>query len=205
MIDRKRFFESLDGYFARTLAEHGATPKGVDWNSHEAQTIRFGQLIKVVDPSAPYSLIDYGCGYGALAPWLRDLGHEVTYTGFDVSERMLEVAVRDDPAWRYTRREEELQPADYVVASGVFNLRLEVDAETWTAYIEEMVATLSRLGRRGVAFNMLSSYSDPERRRDDLYYGDPCRFFDLCKRKHGSDVALLHDYGLYEFTILIRR
>jgi SAM-dependent methyltransferase len=204
-MDRSRFFDSLDAYFAPKLEEHGATPLGVDWNSDAAQTIRFEQLAKVLDASGPYSLIDYGCGYGALAPWLAERGHDVAYTGFDVSERMLEVARRDDPAWRYTSVEAELEPADFVVASGVFNLRLEIDDDAWTQYIDETLATLSRLGRRGFAFNMLTSYSDLDKRRANLFYGDPCRFFDLCKRAYSKDVALLHDYGLYEFTILVRR
>ena len=51
---------------------------------------------------------------------------------------------------------------------------------------------------------MLTSYSDPDRMRPDLYYGDPCRLFDHCKRRYSRHVALLHDYGLYEFTILVR-
>jgi hypothetical protein len=29
--------------------------------------------------------------------------------------------------------------------------------------------------------------------------------FDICKRKFSRNVALLHDYGLYEFTILVRK
>ena len=40
--------------------------------------------------------------------------------------------------------------------------------------------------------------------RPDLFYADPCWLFDQCKRRHSRDVALLHDYGLYEFTILVR-
>ena len=36
--------------------------------------------------------------------------------------------------------------------------------------------------------------------RADLYYADPRAFFDLCKRHYSKQVALLHDYGLYEFT-----
>jgi hypothetical protein len=51
---------------------------------------------------------------------------------------------------------------------------------------------------------MLTSYSDPGRMRPDLYYGDPREYFDLCKRKYSRHVALLHDYGLYEFTIIVR-
>jgi hypothetical protein len=41
--------------------------------------------------------------------------------------------------------------------------------------------------------------------RPDLYYGDPAFFFDHCKTHYARDVALLHDYGLYEFTLLVRK
>jgi hypothetical protein len=41
--------------------------------------------------------------------------------------------------------------------------------------------------------------------RNYLYYADPCALFDLCKRRYSKHVALLHDYGLYEFTILVRK
>jgi hypothetical protein len=51
---------------------------------------------------------------------------------------------------------------------------------------------------------MLTSYSDPEHMVDRLFYGDPCFYFDWCKRNLSRNVALLHDYGLYEFTILVR-
>jgi hypothetical protein len=107
--------------------------------------------------------------------------------------------------WRFVTREEDLVEADYVVASGLFNLRLDVDEQSWRAYILDTLRSLDRLGRRGFAFNMLTSYSDPERMRGDLYYGDPCFFFDHCKRTFSRDVALLHDYGLYEFTLRVRK
>ena len=41
--------------------------------------------------------------------------------------------------------------------------------------------------------------------RPDLYYADPCELFDRCKRRYSRNVALLHDYDLYEFTILVRK
>jgi polyisoprenyl-phosphate glycosyltransferase len=204
-IDRERLFAAFDRHYAPFLREHGPTPRGVDCNSKEAQEIRFAQLIRVVEPSEPFSVLDYGCGYGALAGFMRDRGLRFTYIGYDVSQQMLAVADRSDPSWHYTSREEELEPVDYVLASGLFNLRLGVDDAAWRNYIVDTIATFGRLARRGFAFNMLTRYSDPERMRADLYYGDPCFFFDLCKREHGREVALLHDYGIHDFTILVRR
>jgi hypothetical protein len=54
---------------------------------------------------------------------------------------------------------------------------------------------------------MLTKYSDAERMagRPDLFYGDPLFFFDFCKRNFSRNVALLHDYGLYDFTIIVRK
>ncbi len=56
-----------------------------------------------------------------------------------------------------------------------------------------------------MAFNLLTSYSDKDMMRPDLYYGDPLFYFDYCKRNFSQNVALLHDYGLFEFTILVKK
>ncbi len=194
-------------YYGAKLAEHGATARGVDWRDEPSQALRFEQLLKVVDRPGPFSINDYGCGYGALAGYLAERGGDFEYWGYDVSARMLELARGDNPCpdrCRYVSDESELPRSDFTVASGVFNLRLDVEEAAWTEYVLETLATLASLSRLGFAFNMLTRYSDPERMRPDLYYGDPAMFFDHCKRSFSRNVALLHDYGLYEFTILVR-
>ena len=44
-----------------------------------------------------------------------------------------------------------------------------------------------------------------ERHQADLFYADPLHLFDRCKRTYSRFVTLLHDYPLYEFTIIVRR
>ena len=120
---------------------------------------------------------------------------------------MVEHARREyqaSPGVSFVTAEEALEPADYTVASGIFNVKLDVSEEDWREYVVRTVETLARFSRRGFAFNMLTSYSDADRMRPDLYYGDPSFFFDHCKRTHSLNVALLHDYGLYEFTMIVR-
>jgi SAM-dependent methyltransferase len=199
---------AVERYYSGRFAQHGATARGVDWNSEASQELRFEQLLKVCDRASDrFSLNDYGCGYGALVSYLNEHGHNVRYRGFDVSASMLEHARRDfeaRPGVLFVGSEGELEPADYTVASGIFNVRLDVPDEEWREYIIETLGTLARLSESGFAFNMLTSYSDADKMRPDLYYGDPCFFFDHCKRHHSRNVALLHDYGLYEFTMIVR-
>jgi hypothetical protein len=83
-------------------------------------------------------------------------------------------------------------------------VRVDTEAERWRDYTLETIADLASLSRRSLGFNMLTSYSDPERMTERLFYGDPSFYFDWCKRNLSRQVALLHDYGLYEFTILVR-
>ena len=202
------FFATMDRYFERTLAEHGPTARGVDWNSDEAQQTRFRQLLKICDGERDVSLIDYGCGYGALAHYMAEGGYEFTYCGFDVSQRMISLARErnsDPRRWRFVASEAELVPADYTVASGVFGLRFRIDDTTWTKYVVETLEAFDRLSRKGFAFNMLTKYSDASLMRPDLYYGDPCYYFDVCMQRFSGKVAILHDYEAYEFTILVRK
>ena len=94
--------------------------------------------------------------------------------------------------------------ADYSVASGIFNVRLDQSDADWREYIVRTLEQMAATSRKGFAFNCLTSYSDADHMRPDLYYADPCWLFDLCKRRFSRNVALLHDYDLYEFTMLVR-
>ena len=196
----------MSGYYSALLDRHGATPTGVDWNSQESQRLRFVELLKVVDWSGEPSLIDYGCGYGALAQQLLAEGRAFTYTGFDLAESMVDAAraLIDEPCCRFTTDPGELAPADYTLASGIFNVKLDVGDTAWERYVEGLLEAIASLSRRGFAFNMLTRHADPPLMRDDLYYGDPARYFRLCAERYSRSVALLHDYQLYEFTILVR-
>ena len=110
---------------------------------------------------------------------------------------------RDDGS-TFTTDASAVAPADFTVASGIFNVRLRHTDELWQDYVLETLRALQSISLRGFAFNMLSTYSDVDRRRGDLFYADPLFMFDYCKRNLSPRVSLLHDYPLYEFTIIVR-
>jgi SAM-dependent methyltransferase len=156
----------------------------------------------------PFSVNDFGCGYGALIDYLRRRQCTFKYCGFDISPQMRKKAREvhgNAEGICFVERESELAPADYTVASGIFNGKFETLLPDWEAYILETLATLDALSHKGFAFNLLTRYSDPELMRADLYYADPVFLFDYCKTRFSRFVTLLHDYPLYEFTILVRK
>ncbi len=195
-------------YYSAKLAEHGQTARGVDWNGAESQELRFQQLCKIIQQDREFSLNDVGCGYGALYEYLRSRYPQYVYHGYDISESMIQAAQERNaksPNARFMVAAEPKESADYSIASGIFNVRLTLNGTDWLQHIEAMLDVLNRISRKGFAFNCLTSYSDADKMRDYLYYADPCAIFDSCKRRYSRHVALLHDYGLYEFTILVRK
>jgi SAM-dependent methyltransferase len=200
--------ETVARYYSEKVTRFGATAQGADWNSAASQRLRFDQLLTLDAAPANRSIVDYGCGYGALLDYLDDTGRGWVYAGYDVAEPMIACARERHASrsrGRFTTSAADLAPSDYVVASGIFNVRLGHSADRWLDYVFGVLDDMNRLARRGMAFNLLSTYSDPERRRDDLFYGDPSFFFDRCMQRFSARVALLHDYPLYEFTIVVRK
>jgi SAM-dependent methyltransferase len=207
-VAAESILDRVERYYSGRFAEHGATARGVDWNSAASQELRFRQLLRLVeDEPGRFSLNDYGCGYGALAPYLIRRNANVVYRGFDLSASMLEHAretYERPPDVVFVAHESNLGPADYTVASGIFNVKLDVPEAEWRVYVLETIDKLAQLSARGFAFNMLTSYAEPEKMRPDLYYGDPCELFDQCIVRFTRHVALLQDYGLWEFTMIVR-
>jgi len=197
-------------YYGGRLREHGAVPQGVDWNGTESQELRFAQLLKACgNERAGFSINDYGCGYGGLHSYMLSHGFSgFRYVGFDVSSDMVEEARRklaQSAQVELFVASTPNEPADYSVASGIFNVRQQRPDDEWLDYILDAITNMNSMSRRAFAFNCLTKYSDAEYMRDYLYYADPCVLFDFCKRNFSRNVALLHDYGLYEFTIIVRK
>jgi SAM-dependent methyltransferase len=199
---------NVANFFSSSLAAHGTTPQGVEWNGENSQQVRFDQISKIISDKGGFSINDLGCGYGAYYDYLNATYNDVTYFGTDVSAPMICAATERHQAHsnvKYVVSKIPLQVADYSVASGIFNLRLNCSDAEWEQHILTTLDELDRQSKMGFSFNCLTSYSDADKMRDELYYADPCKIFDYCKRKYSKNVALLHDYGLYDFTILVRK
>jgi len=147
--------------------------------------------------------------------WLRSTGGLLErpypafeYLGYDICEEMIQQAKSlyvNKPNCAFTTQESDLYPVDYVMASGIFNIRFEENDHGWNEYILSILKKFDQLSLKGFSFNMLTKYSDKHRMRPELYYADPCYYFDYCKTHFSKNVALLHDYQLYDFTILVRK
>ncbi len=201
--------KNIEEYYTEKIELYGTTPKGVDWNEEDSQLLRFTQLLSIID-NDNFSIADIGCGYGKLSEHLAEMYPNFSYIGYDLSGKMIDSAHQlyqnyENRKFIHIAKTEDILDVDYSVASGIFNVKMEHSEADWLSYILHTLENMNQKSHKGFSFNVLTKYSDKEYMRNDLYYADPLFLFDYCKRNFSKNVALLHDYNLYEFTILVRK
>ncbi|MEO7128766.1 MAG: class I SAM-dependent methyltransferase [Rhodoferax sp.] len=200
-------------YYTGTVQAHGATPAGVDWRCVPTQELRFVQLLRLCDFTAPFSLNDLGCGYGALLAYLarRHGTTEVDYLGVDLSAAMIAAARRLWSKRRGPDRQVEFavghasaRSADYSVASGIFNVKLDPSAARWRRFVAATLDQLHMSSRRGFAANFMTPLARGSAGSAGLYRTPAGVWRRYCEQKYGATVEIITDYGMREYTLLVR-
>lgn len=197
--------DKIAHYYDQKIGRYGACARGVDWRDEASQVLRFTEFERMLPRSEPFSLLDVGCGYGALLTWLRGHGYCCRYHGIDLAPAMIERAQAlhgSDPDASFEQAACIDGAFDYIVASGIFNVRMDISASDWEDWVAKQAEWIVRKARCGIALNFLTNRADKNKMRSDLHYADPARWLEwgLDVSRH---VALLHDYELWEFTLLI--
>ena len=90
-----------------------------------------------------------------------------------------------------------------IFISGIFNVKFDSNDDMWEEFIKNTLVNVNENSIKGFAFNSLTSYVDYK--ESHLYYADPMYFFDFCKKNFSKKVSLLHDYDLWEWTIIVKK
>jgi SAM-dependent methyltransferase len=194
--------------YDNNISEFGTDPKSVGWGTQEKIDSRFKQLFHVIgDKSIPFSLNEVGSGYGEAVKYcLKNKLNITEYNGYDISDKMLEAAkdyLKDFKNKKLILGAKLTEKKDYAIASGIFNVMFDAKQEDWDKYILETLKNMNEFSEKGFSFNMLTKYVDFK--AENLNYADPLFYFDYCKTHFSKNVALLHDYNLYEFTIVVKK
>jgi SAM-dependent methyltransferase len=210
MPDPQSMIDANPADYYRQRADNPDRAVRVGWRDGDAQRRRFEQLIKLIGHGRDevFSVADVGCGLGDFSTFLAEIGYSnVDYRGYDRSAAMVDAASALHPNGKFTHVEivAEAEPADYFVASGIFSGMFDTSPTVWTRYILDTLAAMDARSVSGFAFNALTKYSDPPLMKPELFYADPCMLFDHCKTHFSRNVALLHDYEEYDFTIIVRK
>jgi Methyltransferase domain len=187
------------------LAQYGYDPRTLGWNIG-SQRVRFEALLEGLRDGDYASILDVGCGFGDLLDFLRARGWQGRYTGIDLVPELVDEARRrheGDRAATFACTEiaatgGQETPA-MAVAIGIFNHRLHRDN---MEFVRGMIAAMWASSTEVVVCDFLSTTSEPDRRRDDLFYADPGSMLEEA-RQYSRRAMVHHAYMPFEFQVKI--
>ena len=197
-------------YYAELLKKHGVGPASVDV-TRGGQLQRFQVLLDAIGDTTNCRILDVGCGYGAFAEFLHDIGrNSVDYHGIDICPDMVSAALDRfehlEPSERLEHLKFEIRNLleapightyECVVASGLFQLH----HGQWHA--ERLIKALWDHTEHVLAFNMLSRHAAPPHTNGELYV-DPGRMVTYCQTLTPY-VDMRHSYRKNDLTMVLTR
>jgi SAM-dependent methyltransferase len=176
-------------------------PRVIGYNNKEEQNLLFGILSQIGVIPSQESILDIGCGVGDYYEYVnQNIDVPTKYLGIDINPNMISLAKQKYPDINFETKDlaDQTERFDFVVASGLFNLKLTDDMYD---YVYKSIDKMYELAKGGVAFNMLSNDNNISP-IDGLAYYNPIDIFQYCKEKFNR-VILRHDYLDDDFTIFI--
>lgn len=187
-------------FYDQTLSKYRPNdPAIVAWNSKESQELRFFINSSIADLTQS-SILDLGCGVGDFYGYLTQNVNFNEYHGIDIHPKMIKLAKKKHGDYYFSVSDifDWNGSYDFVFASGPFNLKLENNED----YIQRAIHKMGSLCKKGFAFNLLSNYDPKNILYEKLYYYNPLKIFDYCKKEF-ERVILRHDYMKHDFTIYV--
>jgi len=196
----------IKSYYEPNLKKELPDYKILGWESEEAQNMRFDILISHLKIDGK-KILDVGCGLGNLLEYINSKNIEVSYTGVDILEGMIESAKRKNLKGSFycvdifSDSPFEKESFDIVYASGIFNLNLGNNEE----FFREALAHFFDLSGRFIVFNLLH-YKSPDR-DDTYYYFNPDEVVEIIRGMACSfkKVQIVENYLQNDFTVICEK
>jgi SAM-dependent methyltransferase len=191
--------DMLERYEAQ-FAQYGYDIRSLFWVKGR-QDIRF-RVLAEIGICKGASVLDVGCGFGHLLDYLATEYAKVHYTGVDIVPAFVDMAREHHPGSDFRVLDILQDPIketwDYVVVSGLFNLRLASGENQ--PFVEAMLRRMHELCNVGIAADFMSTYVDYQ--LPTSFHADPTTMFQYC-RTLSKRVCLRHDYMPYEFAVYV--
>ncbi|MEP7103539.1 MAG: class I SAM-dependent methyltransferase [Candidatus Dojkabacteria bacterium] len=183
--------------------------KSLQWKGYNSAAARYKALIQTINFEGK-SLLDLGCGFGDIIPFIKSKAENFEYNGYDINSNFIEEARKRYPDGNYhfevkdiINEVEEFSDFDIIIVSGVFNSNLYDNDE----YLKNTIKTLFTKTKEVLAFNITGSInlkSIEKKENSRVVYRDGYDMINFC-RELSSRIIFRQDYNPKDFTIIVSK
>ncbi len=185
--------------YRHSFARYGVSPKALKWQSQRAAEQRYRQIVSEVSFNGK-NVLDVGCGFGDLIPWLTKNG-KINYTGIDLMAEFIKVSREKYPKNRFTVGDYFRKPLkkkfDIIIACGSLNSNIK-DNLGWR---KKAIKTMFEHAKEGIVFNMAGRHPQPKTaKRSNVWFADSLEILKYSLTLSPKVIFRSH-YAKREFTI----
>lgn len=198
--------DSVRERFSARLQVYGRDPRTLGWGSSLDPEQRLESFSREILSASAKSIVDVGCGYGALLSHLGKIGWKGTYHGVDIVTQLLDLVEPIDGINHSTSAAScdddlsDLGMFDVSVASGVFNYEV---ASGNVEFIQASLSSMWLITRKRLVVDFMSTHVDW--RHVGSWHMDPELALRLGQDLPDGSPTLRDDYASYEFMLIVDR
>ena len=186
--------------YQKSYKKYGIDPKALKWHSEKAAKQRYEQIVADIDFNNK-SILDVGCGFGDIVPYIVKKTGIITYTGIDLVPEFVKEAKKIHSKHTFLVGDYFKQPLekkfDIVVCCGALNGNYKDNL----GFRKNAIKTMYNHTKERLVFNMAGKHPIPKTAlHSNVWFADSKQIYNYCETLC-EKVLLKDDYHSNDFTI----
>ncbi len=188
--------------YQKTYSKHGDTAKALQWRSEDAAERGYKEIVADIDFNDKF-ILDVGCGFGDIIPFIEEKARHFEYKGVDIVPEFIEAAKKRYPGYEFEVGdffgEPEENQYDIIITSGTLN----ASGDDAMEFRKKAIKTMIGNAKEAVVFNMAGNYPQPKSKEDGrVFYANSIEMLKYCLTLTNK-VIFRHQYHDKDFTVIL--
>ncbi len=188
--------------YQNSYKKYGIGPRALKWHSEKAAKQRYEQIVADIDFNRK-SILDVGCGFGDIIPYIANKSDTFSYIGIDLVPEFVKEAKKIYPKYKFLVGDYFKKPLekkfDIIICCGA----LSGNYNDNLGFRKKAIKTMFNHAKKCLVFNMAGRHPKPKTaRHSNVWFADSKKIFEYCETL-SEKVLLKDDYHSNDFTIMM--